>query len=599
MDSKMLDIVLSYPPLAERIAEKEGEKEKVLKKLDEIKADFSKTWIQPFEKVLDQVVGKLYDNINFTTGDMDFAGLVKNNHVILVPNHQSHADYVALNYYVYKHYRFPLYVAGGANLNVFPIGTLFRKCGCFFIRRTFSTDATYKFTLQAYLYYLLFMGKPIEFFFEGGRSRTGKMLPPRYGLFQMLLEAHEALPAKKKKELIFVPVSIVHEYVPEQRSLARELKGGKKKAESFFEILKVMKIFSYQLGSVHIKLGTPLQKDSVLDPAVDPKIATQNLAFRCFFQVGSNMMITPSSLLSMIMLDEPQGALKWQDILERAQGILGYCARFNVPITKSLENESLESALERAIDLFIANKKIDVIGKNSVGHVFYSIKPENRLELLYFKNSILHHFIIPWVVDSVWINIFSGKIEGVSELKRHFKRYRDQLKHEFYLPGLKDFISKGMDIISYAIGRDVKSFEECTSLTHKELYEIASKISFFSKGFVYIYEGQYIAALTIRALIKDDKEKDEKNITFTYEEFAKKAKELFDFELAHGKIVKFPESYSIPLLKNSLKYLVGLGIIFSGDGHYAVVDAKGVQNVISLLGDDILAHRSLNLKVNQ
>ena len=101
----------------------------------------------------------------------------KNHNIIFVPNHQSHADYLALNYAFHKDYTdIPVHIAGGINLNIFPIGTMFRKSGCFFIRRSFTNDLNYKNTFEAYLYYLLKQGFPIEFFFEGGRSRTGKLL---------------------------------------------------------------------------------------------------------------------------------------------------------------------------------------------------------------------------------------------------------------------------------------------------------------------------------------------------------------------------------------------------------------------------------------
>ena len=120
--------------------------------------------------------------------------LMSKGSVVLVPNHQSHADYVEINYKFYKKYNRPLYVAGGDNLNIFPIGKIFRGGGCFFIRRSFQSDIIYKLTMEAYLYALLKQKQPIEFFFEGGRTRSGKLRPPKFGLYSMLLEAHSHLP---------------------------------------------------------------------------------------------------------------------------------------------------------------------------------------------------------------------------------------------------------------------------------------------------------------------------------------------------------------------------------------------------------------------
>ena len=255
---EMEEIVLNYPKLKERIGDKEEEKEKALKNLKEMRAELSLPFLKTFEKFLDASLSQLYDGINFNDNGHNIKELSKNNNVVLVPNHQSHADYVAINYVFFKKYQSPLFVAGGNNLNIFPIGPLFRRSGCFFIRRTFANDILYKITLEAYLHYMLLKGNPIEFFFEGGRSRTGKLLPPRYGLYKMLIEAHAAIPKEKRKPLQFIPVSIVHEYVPEQKSLARELDGGKKKKESAGQVLGLVKLLSYQFGNVHINLGKPV-----------------------------------------------------------------------------------------------------------------------------------------------------------------------------------------------------------------------------------------------------------------------------------------------------------------------------------------------------
>ena len=166
--TKIQRIVLSYPPLKKRIDNEQVDKNKALKNLEEIRSDFSKSSIEATSKFLDLALAKIYKSINLeSVGDYDYKELTKSNNVVLVPNHQSHADYIALNYALYKKFKIPTYIAGGINLNVFPIGKIFRKSGCFFIRRSFSSDITYKLALEAYLYYLLIEGKPIEFFFEG------------------------------------------------------------------------------------------------------------------------------------------------------------------------------------------------------------------------------------------------------------------------------------------------------------------------------------------------------------------------------------------------------------------------------------------------
>ncbi len=587
---EMEEIVLSYPKLSARIAGKPDDQDKALKNLKEIRAELSLPYLKTFEKFLDASLSQLYDGINFSDNGHNLKELSKKNNIVLVPNHQSHADYVAINYVYFKKYRSPLFVAGGSNLNIFPIGPLFRRSGCFFIRRTFANDILYKLTLEAYLYYMLIKGNPIEFFFEGGRSRTGKLLPPRFGLYQMLIEAHSAIPEESRRPLQFIPVSIVHEYVPEQKSLARELDGGKKKKESAGQVFGLVRLLSYQFGNVHINIGNPIIAPPAPAEQSDLKIQTQKLAFECFVEVGRNMRVTPTSLLAMILLDEPTGALKWEEILNKAKHIVAYCEKFNVPITDSIKPENLEKSLERSIDILIGNKKVEIIGNNSSQHVFYTIKDDCRKEILYFKNTILHHFLIPWIVHMGWVNLFSGHITNVEDLKKFFINQRKQLTHEFYLPTVKEVMTKTMDIVSDAIGREVTTLEECVVLTHKELYLILAKVGLFSRACNYLLEAYYLCGLTLKDLSTNDYKEG-----FKMETFLKRYKEVFENEKKLRRIIKYAESYSVPLSKSSLQYFIHAKIVDSNQGFYAVSDNTKLAEVTAKLEADLMGQLSINL----
>ena len=182
---QMRRIVLSYPPLQERLAGDQEKTGQALKNLDEIAATYNPSIMDKFLGVLNNTVDRMYEGINlsFSSDDFDFPEYVSKNCVVLVPNHQSHADYIALNYAIIKKFGFPVYIAGGINLNIFPIGSLFRNSGCFFIRRSFNNDILYKLTLEGYLYYLL--GRSQLSFSLRGRSRSGKLLPPLWFIYNV------------------------------------------------------------------------------------------------------------------------------------------------------------------------------------------------------------------------------------------------------------------------------------------------------------------------------------------------------------------------------------------------------------------------------
>lgn len=587
MAQDAFDVVLTYPKLAERLQQKPEDATKIKKLFKEIHGEFSPTMVKSTVKFIDTTFSRLYDGVNLEVPpNMDFHQLREKFHVVLVPNHQSHADYIALSYSMFKKFDVPLRVAAGINLNVFPLGQLFGRSGAFFIRRSFTSDHLYKLTFEAYVYYLLKTDQVVEFFFEGGRTRTGKLLKPKYGLFQMLLETHSQL--TDVKPLLFIPVSVAHEHIPEERAHARELGGGKKVPESGAQLFKIFKLFNKRLGTIHLHFGEGIEVSGFTG---DLKLATQNLAFECFKAVGRNMPITPSSLLALIMLDEPSGALTWKQIEERAVDVIEYARALNIPMTPSLSCENFRDSLRSALDMFIGNKKVEVLKREKLNQVFYAIKAEMRVEVLFHKNMILHHFLVPCIINSTWFNVFNGSIKDGMQLTRFLMNKRKELKYEFYLPSVKEMIAQALDVISFCLGRRVESLEECMKLPPQELYLIATKVRRFSTALSYLYEAYYISCLAVKYLGND---------SFTQERFVQVAKELYELEQEHGRVVKYPEAFAVPIIKDTLVYHQNARIIERNDDRsFRVADAQKLDETIEKFIHDLNDQVAINLKFNK
>jgi glycerol-3-phosphate O-acyltransferase len=581
-----LDIVLTYPKLTQRLTDKPDELGKVKKLFKEIHGEFSPAIVKTAVAVIDATFLKLYDGVNIELPKgMDFHQLQSKGHIVLVPNHQSHADYIALQYSMFKKFNVPVRVAAGINLNVFPLGQFFGKGGAFFIRRSFTSDHLYKLTFEAYIYYLLKTNQVVEFFFEGGRTRTGKLLKPKYGLFQMLLEAHAYF---KERPLLFVPVSLAHEHIPEEKAHARELGGAKKVAESGTQLFKLVKLFNKRLGTIHIHFGQPIVVDGYEG---DLKEATQKLAFQNFTEVGRGMPITPSSLLALIMLDEPSGALTWKQIEDRAIDVIDYCRALEIPVTPSLSCDSFRDSIRSALDMFIGNKKIEVLKREKLNQVYYVIKDERRVEVLYHKNMILHHFLVPAIINAAWFNMWNGTITTGMQLTRFLMNKRKEMKYEFYLPDHKTMITEALKIISFALERKVDSLEECMKLSSQELYMIATKVRRFSTALSYLYEAYYISALALKYLQND---------SFSQDRFVQVAKELFTLEIEHGRIIKYQESFAVPIIKDTLIYFQNAKVIDRNDDRlFRVADGQRLDESIEKFLKDLNDQVAINLKFNK
>lgn len=579
------DIVLSYEKVRNHLKDNPKDEKKIKKCIDEISGDYREGVLSALEVFMDKTFMKLYDGVNLQVPkDFDLHKILAKYHVVICPNHQSHADYVALQYLFYKKFKTPVYIAAGINLNIFPIGKLFKKCGAFFIRRKFD-DEVYKLAFQGYIYYLLKTDKVVEFFFEGGRTRTGKLLPPKFGLFSMILDAHISFDADKKP-LMFIPVSIAHEHIPEEGAHAKELTGAKKVKENPAQLLKLLKLFNKKHGTVHVQFGEGIVVDEF---NIDHKKKTQELAFETFRRVGANMPITPSALLALTLLDEPSGALTWIQIEERSLAIIDYCEYMNIPLTKSLTGGKVIGSLKMAMDMFINNKKVKLLKRVKLNQIFYTINEESRVNLLYHKNMILHHFFVPAVINTTWFNIFNGTIKSQNDLTRFLLIKRKELKFEFYLPKSEQMLTEGLRIFSYALDREVKDTEELLSLSPEELYRIARLVKPFSTALSYIYEAYYITAITAKYLIDDE---------FTLDKFLQISEELFKMEMEHGRVVKYRESYTVPKVTSALDYLVNLQVIEKiNEKNFKVLDSKKLGDLIEKFARDLGDQVSINIKL--
>ncbi|NNE19828.1 MAG: hypothetical protein HKN10_15255, partial [Myxococcales bacterium] len=155
--------------------------------------------------------------------------------LVLLPSHKSHIDYLVLSDMLYGHALMPPLIAAGENLSFWPIGVVLRRAGAFFIRRSFQEDSLYPVLVEAYMRKLIAEGFTVEFFLEGGRSRTGKALPPKYGLLSMVFDSASKLRGTKVN---LVPISIGYERIIEERSFVHELSGGDKQSENVGDLIK-------------------------------------------------------------------------------------------------------------------------------------------------------------------------------------------------------------------------------------------------------------------------------------------------------------------------------------------------------------------------
>jgi len=242
---------------------------------------------------------------------------------VLVPCHRSHLDYLLISSHLYHQDIVIPHIVAGENLGFWPLGHIFRSMGAFFIKRSFEGEHIFPVVFSRYMHQLIRDGFPIEFFIEGGRSRTGKLLPPRLGVLGMVLDS--AARHREGWDVNLLPIAISYEQIAEAKSYERELSGEDKQTEDVAKVVKASGgIFRKRFGRVYIRVGEPVRASEVLASAgqswedVDPdhrQEILQHTGERLMYRISQNMVMLPTGLVAMGLLAQhrrgvPRAVLK-------------------------------------------------------------------------------------------------------------------------------------------------------------------------------------------------------------------------------------------------------------------------------------------------
>jgi glycerol-3-phosphate O-acyltransferase len=437
------------------VREQHGESIDALeKKADEllkgIAADVRYGWLRVLDVIIDKIWSRIYDGIV-----VDEAGLARvrsaarRGPVVLVPSHKSHVDYLVLSQVFFKDGLMPPHVAAGDNLNFPPIGAIFRRGGAFFIRRSFRGDKLYATVFAAYVRRLLKEGHAVEFFIEGGRSRTGKLLPPKMGMLSMCVDP---VMEGAINDVSFVPVSISYEKIIEAKSYAQELQGGQKKKEDVGALLSTTKVLRSRYGRVYVDFDEPISlrafaaargfelkskeksDDGEESPASRP-LVTQ-LGHRIVYGINEVTRVTPTSVAALVLLSRALRGMAEEELYQRADKLLGFLLELGARHSGSLEEGTRHAAIREAIGRFAVDGLVQIVPSPEGGTIF-RVEDDGRRALDYYKNNILH-FFVPYAIVSASV-LAGGESIPEENVRQSARRLSRLLKFEFSFRGDQDF----------------------------------------------------------------------------------------------------------------------------------------------------------------
>ncbi|WP_052452086.1 glycerol-3-phosphate 1-O-acyltransferase PlsB [Noviherbaspirillum autotrophicum] len=372
----------------------------------EIASDYSYPVILIFRRFLTWLWTRLYDGVEVSNFDTVTSAAV-DHEIIYVPCHRSHIDYLLLSYVVFNHGLMVPHIAAGVNLNLPLLGGFLRRGGAFFLRRSFKGNKLYAAVLNEYLHMMIAKGYPIEYFVEGGRSRTGRLLPPMGGMLSMTVQSFLR---DSSRPIAFLPVYIGYEKLFEGRTYVGELMGRPKKKESLFDLLSSLRELKHNFGKVHVNFGEPIRLADVLaaqhadwraeEVAEDARPAwlaagIDELKARIANGINAAAVVDPVNLVSLVLLAAPRHALDAQQLARQ----LDACRRLAqaAPYAGRVQVTALPGT-----DIIAYCEKLKLLQRqtHALGDVLY-FTPDDAVLTTYMRNNILHLYALPALIASL------------------------------------------------------------------------------------------------------------------------------------------------------------------------------------------------------
>ena len=482
---QMLKMLLNSQEISDAIQEEaksknisiEKARKNALSMLNEIAANFTYRALKITDYILTWAWNRLYQGLKVTHAD-PIRELAQNGHeIVYAPCHRSHMDYLLLSYVLYRQGLVPPHIAAGINLNFWPAGPIFRRLGAFFIRRSFRGNKLYTSVFRKYLAELFIRGYSVEYFIEGGRSRTGRLLDPKTGMLMMTIQT---LLRGDPRPISIVPVYIGYEHVLEVATYAKELRGAAKQKENLWQTLKAFFKLK-KLGLGYVNFGDPIPLNQFLTQnvpnwreAIEPSgtlrpnwlTPTTNLLAKVIMEsINSSAAVNAMNLCSTFLLASQQNALTKQQLIEHIN--------YALILLKSVPYSNLVTVPEqRAEQLFEHAKQMGkfVITTDQAGEIV-SLTQEQAILMTYYRNNIQHLLIIPAIIARIILkqNRIS-KDELIEQVKLIFPLIKAELFIYYEEEQLLDYISNllqcldDINLINFTPERITVNYLKLTSL---------------------------------------------------------------------------------------------------------------------------------------
>ncbi len=393
--------------------------------LRQLATDHNVFYLELFRRLARWLYTRVYEpEIAVGPGELDkLRQLGKQSSLIFVSSHKSNFDHLVLYELLYSS-GFPApHTAAGENLAFFPMSRILPRTGAFFIRRSFQDDPVYKEAFAAFIHYLVQRRFHQEFFIEGARTRSGKLLPPRFGMLRYLVDACRQSDVDDAR---IVPTAITYDQVLEVDDYVRELRGAPKERESLGFLLRLIRrMRQRRLGRVYVSFAEPIPIRDALAREGAPRLEVEQLAFRVANQINAHLRMTPIASLCSTLLGAGNRALTLQELESETARTIEFARSLGVPLAREMD-QGAEAATAAGLAALTEAGIVECYAGGT--RAVYRVPEHARHAASFYRNTVLHFFLTRAIAALARLAAHSAG-QGV---ERWALRLRELLKFEFF-----------------------------------------------------------------------------------------------------------------------------------------------------------------------
>jgi glycerol-3-phosphate O-acyltransferase len=415
--------------------------------LHEIEATPKDSWLQPAAKMARFIYTRSYErelDINLEALE-ELRELSKDHLLLFLWSHKSHMDSFVFLLSLYQNDFRPLpLIFAGINMNFLGFGSLARRVGAIFLRRTFQEDPIYKLVFRSYIDHLIRTRQPLSWSIEGTRSRTGKLAPPKLGILNWVVESCEK---EKVDKVLLVPVSIAFDRIAEIDDYVAIQRGEPKRKESLGWFFNYIFGMTQPYGKIYVRFARPvalaeassLSADLPGSEGTDPSLVTR-MGFEVCSRIEQITPIKSADVLTMVLLGANGRALTAAEIHAQAGDIAALVRARKLPAASGF---SLDDEVQvRAAVLALQGSGLVRCFDKANTPVYY-IPRGKQLAAAYYRNTITHYFLSAALAE-IGLAVCARDIESPNAqlLEREVLGLRDLYRFEFFFKPTAEFLQE-------------------------------------------------------------------------------------------------------------------------------------------------------------